>query len=110
MLFKYPLTDSQYARFQHDNNNAQIQSLGRKAGVEITDERVVDGIETMYFRGRCSGTMALVPCDRAGNSIARHLRLNIESRHHWECWIQVRKKPLWLPRCVLDWGFRAALK
>ena len=110
MLFKYPLTDSQYARFQHANNDAQIQAIGKHAGVQITDEKIVGGIETMYFRGRCSGTMALVPCDYAGNNIARHIRLNVESRHHWECCIQVRSKPWWLPWFVLDWGFKEALK
>jgi hypothetical protein len=93
MLFKYPLTDSQYARFQHANNNSQIQALGRKAGVVVTDEKIVGGIETMYFKGRCNGTMALVPVDG-----------------RYECWIQVRSKPWWLPWFVLDWGFKEALK
>ena len=107
MLFKYPLTDSQYQRFQHDNNNAQIQALGKKAGVTITDEKVVGGIETMYFKGRCSGTMALVPCRDSGETV--HPKAT-EKRHHWECWIQVRSKPWWLPWAVLDWGFKRALE
>lgn len=93
MLFKYPLTDSQYARFQHANNNAQIQELGRKAGVIITDEYIAGGVEEMQFRGRCNGTMALV-----------------KVKDHWECWIQVRSKPFWLPWFILDWGFKEALK
>lgn len=107
MLLKYPLTDSQYARFQHANNDSQIQAIAAKAGVVVTDEKVVGGIETMYFDGRCKGTMALVPCALDGNT-----RGNVKgwTPHHWECWIQVRSKPWWLPWAVLDWGFREALK
>ena len=107
MLLKYPLTDSQYARFQHGNNNAQIQALGKKAGVTITDEKVVGGIETMYFDGRCKGTMALVPCDPRRTSLEGNYWMVPD---HWECWIQVRRKPWWLPWAVLDWGFREALR
>lgn len=106
MLFKYPLTDDQYQRFQHDNNNAQIQALGRQAGVEITDEFVEGGIEKMRFTGRCKGTMALVPMYKPDiGELGQELVLD-----HWECWIQVRSKPWWLPWFVLDWGFREALK
>ena len=109
MLLKYPLTDSQYARFQHANNNSQIQDLAAKAGVVVTDEKMIGGIETMYFDGRCKGTMALVPCDelsaRVVSDRAKELYFD-----HWECWIQVRSKPWWLPWFVLDWGFREALK
>jgi hypothetical protein len=106
VLFKYPLTDAQYARFQHSNNDDQIQALGAKAGVTITDEKVVGGVETMYFDGRCKGTMALVPCWFRGVRNDDH----INSTDHWECWIQVRSKPWWLPWFVLDWGFKEALK
>lgn len=106
MLLKYPLTDSQYARFQHANNNEQIQDLGRKAGVVVTDETMRGGNETMFFSGRCSGIMSLVPCDANRESVHP---LATEKRHHWECWIQVRSKPWWLPWSVLDWGFRRAL-
>lgn len=107
MLFKYILTDSQYQRFQHDNNNSQIQAIGAKVGVTITDEKIVNGIETMYFGGRCKGTMALVPVDNImGIAVTRdHPRFD-----HWECWIQVRSKPWWLPWFVLDSGFKAALE
>lgn len=107
MLLKYPLTDSQYARFQHDNNNAQIQALGKKAGVEITDEFVEDGIEKMRFRGRCKGTMALVHVPfrfLPGGDVGW-----LQEPAHWECWIQVRSKPWWLPWFALDYGFRQAL-
>jgi hypothetical protein len=105
MLLKYPLTDSQYARFQHANNDDQIQALGAKAGVTITDETVVGGVETMYFKGRCNGTMALVPMYRP-----EPRALNEPVLDHWECWIQIRSKPWWLPWFVLDWGFKEALK
>lgn len=108
MILKYPLTDGQYARFQHDNNDSQIQALGKQAGVEITDELVVNGVETWYFDGRCKGTMALVPCGLPGQSLSAHV--STIPPHHWECWIQVRSKPWWLPWFVLDWGFREALK
>lgn len=92
-MFRYPLTDQQYARFQHSTNDAEIRAICQRAGVEVTDERIVDGIETWYFRGRCAGTMALV-----------------RTNGHWECWIRVTKKPWWLPAFVLDWGFREALR
>lgn len=71
----------------------------------VTDEKIVNGIETMYFKGRCSGTMALVPCAVEGKQAPLDGFFD-----HWECWIQVRSKPWWLPRAVLDWGFREALK
>jgi hypothetical protein len=110
VLLKHPLSDSQYARFQHANNNAQIQALAAKAGVVVTDEKVVGGIETMYFKGRCSGTMALVPCDCDGYPLGHNgIEYRDDPVHHWECWIQVRSKPWWLPWFVLDWGFRQAL-
>ena len=108
MLLKYPLTDSQYQRFQHANNDDQIQALGRQAGVEITDEKVVGGVETMYFKGRCSGTMALVPCDAQRNNIGDD-GLFMWDPHHWECWIRIEKKPWWVPWFALDYGFRQAL-
>jgi hypothetical protein len=107
MLLKYPLSDQQYARFQHANNNAQIQDLASKAGVVVTDEKVVGGIETMYFKGRCSGTMALMKCDPNGEYYGHASQ--VLKPYHWECWIQVRSKPWWLPWFVLDWGFRQAL-
>lgn len=110
MLFKYPLTDSQYDRFQHDTNDAEIKQICTKAGVEVTDEKIVGGIETWYFRGRCSGTMALIPCDQHGDNMVNFVRHADRKPHHWECWIQVRSKPWWLPWFVLDWGFREALK
>jgi hypothetical protein len=105
MLLKYPLSDSQYQRFQHANNDRQIQALAAKAGVVVTDEKVVGGVETMYFKGRCNGTMALMAVDKYG------LREKPDTLafDHWECWIQVRSKPWWLPWFVLDWGFREAL-
>jgi hypothetical protein len=104
-LFKYPISDAQYARFQHANNDRQIQALASKAGVVVTDEKVVGGVETMYFKGRCNGTMALVPCNHVGGEAPVRGPM-----HHWECWIQVRSKPWWLPWFVLDWGFREALR
>lgn len=111
MMFKYPLTNSQYARFQHANNNAQIQSIAAKAGVVVTDEKVVGGVETMWFKGRCNGTMALVPCSDLGNNMIDIVtKCQDVPPHHWECWIQVRSKPWWLPWWVLDWGFKEALK
>lgn len=104
MLFKYPLTDSQYARFQHDTNDAEIKQICTAAGVEVTDEKMVRGIETWYFRGRCSGTMALVPV------LSKYVDIGGQRISHYECWIQVRSKPWWLPWFVLDWGFRESLK
>jgi hypothetical protein len=104
MLLKYPLSDEQYRRFQDANNDDQIQELGRKAGVTITDEFVEGGIEKMRFRGRCNGTMALVFVEEA--------EFLYEPIHcpHWECWIRIQSKPWWLPWFILDWGFREALK
>lgn len=92
MLFKYPLTQSQYNRFQHSTNDQEIRSLCSKAGCQVTSEQIVDGVETWYFAGRCSGTCALV---------------NHQDR--WYCVIDVRKKPWWLPWAILDWGFQKAL-
>lgn len=109
MLLKYHLTDSQYQRFQHANNNKQIQALGRKAGVVVTDEKIVGGIETMYFKGRCSGTMALVRCIEKGVALDVGMPFEEYTGDHWECWIQVRSKPWWLPWALLDYGFRKAL-
>ena len=109
MLFKYPLTDSQYQRFQHANNNEQIQAIAAKASVVVTDEKIVGGIETMYFKGRCSGTMTLVPVDDHREYAAARLAAGI-IKPRWECWIQVRSKPWWLPWAVLDWGFKRALE
>jgi hypothetical protein len=114
VLFKYPISDAQYARFQHANNDRQIQALASKAGVVVTDEKVVGGVETMYFKGRCNGTMALVPCHEDGSQMAANVHRAVIvfglTPNHWECWIQVRSKPWWLPWFVLDWGFREALK
>jgi hypothetical protein len=93
MLFKYPLTPSQYQRFQHGTNDAEIRALCERAGCSVTAERLVGGVETWFFRGRCSGTAALVPTGTGH-----------------ECWIRVQKKPFWLPWFVLDWGFRRALE
>jgi hypothetical protein len=107
MLFKYPLSASQYARFQHANNNTQIQALGKSAGVKITDELIVNGVETMYFTGRCKGVMSLVPCNADGTT-----RGNIKGwiPHHYECWIKIISKPWYIPYMLLDWGFKEALK
>ena len=110
MLFKYPISDSQYARFQHANNDSQIQAIAAKAGVVVTDETIENGIETMHFTGRCKGTMALVPCSDLGNNMIDIVQRALVPPHHWECWIQVRSKPWWLPWFVLDWGFREALR
>jgi hypothetical protein len=106
VLLKYPLTDEQYARFQHTTNDAEIRALCERAGCQVTGEQRVDGVETWYFDGRCKGTMALVPCTADG-----YTKGNVKgwTPHHWECWIQVRSKPWWLPWFVLDWGFREAL-
>jgi hypothetical protein len=103
MLLKYPLTDAQYQRFQHKTNDAEIRALCERAGCQVTGEQRVNGVETWYFDGRCKGTMALVsvPTRAHGGTL--------EPDAHWECWIQVRSKPWWLPWFVLDWGFRQAL-
>jgi hypothetical protein len=108
MLFKYPITDSQYQRFQNTTNDAEIRALCERAGCQVTGEQRVDGVETWYFDGRCKGTMALVPCcekwTRVDPPTTTHVLFD-----HWECWIQVRSKPWWLPWFVLDWGFREAI-
>lgn len=93
MLFRYPLSLSQYDRFQHSTNDAELRAVCEKAGVKVTGEQLINGIETWYFRGRCAGTMALVREDGS-----------------WYCVIQVQSKPWWLPWFVLDWGFREALR
>lgn len=93
MIFRYPLTDSQYARFQHSTNDAEIRAICDRAGVKVTDEQIVNNIETWYFKGRCSGTMVLV-----------------KSTNGWYCMVNVHSKPWWLPWFVLDWGFKEALK
>jgi hypothetical protein len=105
MLLKYPLTDSQYQRFQHSTNDAEIRALCERAGCSVTGELLENGVETWRFRGRCSGTMALVPCDAA-----RFQTSKAGPFTHWECWIRIEKKPFWLPWFVLDWGFRRALE
>jgi hypothetical protein len=93
VFFKYRLTPSQYARFQHQTNDAEITALCDSVGVKVTGEQNVDGVETWYFRGRCTGTMALV-----------------NEYGLWYCVIQVTKKPWWLPWSLLDRGFKEALK
>jgi hypothetical protein len=93
MLLRYRLSESQYQRFQHPDNNEQIQGLAQKVGVIVTDEFVENGVEMMRFRGRCAGTMALV-----------------RDKGEWTCVVRVQSKPWWLPRFVLDYGFREALK
>jgi hypothetical protein len=116
MLLKYPITDAQYQRFQHKTNDAEIRALCERAGCQVTGEQRVDGVETWYFDGRCKGTMALVPCNLIDISPNKD-RTRFESVavkdgkpfSVWECWIQVRSKPWWLPWFVLDWGFRQAL-
>lgn len=75
-MFKYVLSDTQYRRFQHSTNDVEIRALCESAGVEVTDEKIVDGVETWHFRGRCAGAMALV-----------------RTNGRWECWIRVTKKP-----------------
>jgi hypothetical protein len=107
MLFKHPLSESQYARFQHATNDAEIRALCERAGCQVTGEQRVDGVETWYFDGRCKGTMALMKCDPNGEYYGHASQ--VLKPHHWECWIQVRSKPWWLPWFVLDWGFRQAL-
>jgi hypothetical protein len=92
MLFKYPLTQNQYNRFQHSTNDQEIRELCESAGCKVTNEEIIDGIETWYFRGRCEGTCALVNIGGA-----------------WHCVIRVQKKPWWLPWSILDWGFKKAL-
>lgn len=94
MIYKYPLTDVQYQRFQHQTNDAEIKALCEAVGVKVTGEQVINNVETWYFRGRCNGTMALVK----------------EPGQPWQCVIQITKKPWWLPWFVLDYGFREALK
>lgn len=106
MLLKYPLTDAQYHRFQHKTNDAEIRALCEKAGCRVTDEKIVNGVETWYFDGRCKGTMALVPCDEFSVAVASATSRAFD---YWEVWIQIRSKPWWLPWFVLDWGFRQAL-
>lgn len=96
MLFKYILTDSQYNRFQHATNDEEIRNLCKSAGCEVTNEQLVNNIETWYFKGRCAGTMALVKC-----SPTRIPVRTFHSSDHWECWINIRSKPWWLPYFIL---------
>jgi hypothetical protein len=105
MLFKYPLTDDQYNRFQHPTNDAEIELICNKVGIQVTDQQIVAGRETWYFKGRCSGTMALVHLPAVLWAEDPALRLP-----RWECWIQIRKKPWWLPWFILDRGFKEALE
>lgn len=110
MLLKYPLTAGQYARFQHSTNDAEIRALCERAGCRVTDEQIVNGVETWYFRGRCAGTMALVPCSSLNANMVEFIRKFPEVKpHHWECWIRIQSKPWWLPWAVLGYGFRRAL-
>jgi hypothetical protein len=93
VIFRYPISLSQYGRFQHSTNDAELHAICAKAGVKVTGEQLIDGIETWYFRGRCAGTMALIYEDDS-----------------WYCFIYIQSKPWWLPWFVLDWGFKEALK
>jgi hypothetical protein len=94
VIFRYPISLSQYGRFQHSTNDAELHAVCAKAGVRVTGEQLIDGVETWYFAGRCKGTMALVQ----------------PTPHTWECVIRVQSKPWWLPWFALDYGFREALK
>ncbi len=105
MLFKFPLTDNQYARFQHSTNDIEIRTICEKVGVQVTDEQIIGGRETWYFEGKCNGTMALVKLPAVRWAIDPTLRVE-----RWECWIQIRKKPWWLPYFVLKRGFKKALE
>jgi len=93
VIFRYPISLSQYGRFQHSTNDAELHEICTKAGVRVTGEQLIGGVETWYFRGRCAGTMALV-----------------KDNDQWQCVIRVQSKPWWLPWFVLDYGFREALK
>ena len=93
MIFRYPISLSQYGRFQHSTNDAELHAICAKAGVKVTGEQLIDGVETWYFSGRCKGTMALV-----------------RDSDNWWCVIRVQSKPWWLPWFVLDYGFREALR
>jgi hypothetical protein len=105
MIFRYPISLSQYGRFQHSTNDAELHAICAKAGVKVTGEQLIDGVETWYFSGRCKGTMALVRCDAAGFPSNQSGEFT-----YWECVIRVQSKPWWLPWFVLDWGFKEALK
>jgi hypothetical protein len=95
-IFRYPLTDQQYARFVNDpNTTGEIDNLARVLGVNVIElPPNSTGIAMRWvFTGKCEGDAYLV---------------NIGPLH--TCVVEVRKKPWWLFDFVLDYGFRKVLK
>lgn len=87
MVFKYPLTADQYARFQHTSNTREIQVLGKPLGVWVQDGPQVN---SWTFFGAMEGGAWIN-------------ELHVLT-------IVIRKRPWWAFRFLLDAAFKAALK
>jgi hypothetical protein len=91
MKFTYELSRSQYKRFVDDpNTTGEIDNLGRILGVAVKDGP--DKGVSWVFTGKCEGAANIY-----------------ELSYHYYLVIIVNKKPWYLPRFVLDYGFRKAL-
>lgn len=94
MKFEYLLTEQQYRRFVDDpNTTGEIDNLARMLGTNVHQVPPLLSQVAMEwtFDGSCKG------------------RAQLFSEPRGIC-IDVVKKPWWLPRFILDAGFRKALK
>ena len=88
MIFRYPLTDSQYQRFQHPTNTREIQILGKPLGVMVQDGQYPD---SWVFTGSMEGQAWI---SGSSDSIT----------------IRITKRPWWAFSWLLDAAFKAALR
>lgn len=94
MKFEYGLTEQQYRRFVDDpNTTGEIDNLARVLGTNVHQVPPLLSKVAMEwtFDGACKGRAQLF-------AVPRGIRIDIT------------KKPWWIPRFILDLGFRKALK
>jgi hypothetical protein len=91
MKFTYELSRQQYVRFTDDpNTTGEIDNLGRLLGVTVKDGPTKNA--SWVFTGKCEGSADLY-----------------QFKLQYYLVINVTKKPWYLPRFILDYGFRKAL-
>jgi hypothetical protein len=89
-VLKYKLTQSQYDRFVLDPETThEIYTLGKPIGVFVSGDTEND----WTFTGTIQGTAGLRKVDS-----------------DWYCFVNITKKPWYLPIFLLDLAFKAALK
>jgi hypothetical protein len=99
MIFRYQLTKDQFQRFVLDpETTAEINLQSKLIGVKVEEHACfLDNAVTQWtFGGTCEGGAAL-------------FRFCEGVTERYEIIIRVDKAPWYLPRFVLDIGFRKAL-